>query len=546
MAISVKVVGGGTYSLEPPATGQDLLEKVGAGCARKIVAWHVNRYLRPLDWTLREDSLVDFVDTSSFEGMSVYRDTLAFVLSLACRGALGEDVFVRHSISDGYYCELQSGPARKERTDLVREALERIIRRDLPIKREVLSIDAAERILHLQNEPDTADLLKYAGVDPVALYQCDGVYGFFYGPLAPTTGCLSSWDLIPFRDGMVMRFPTVAYPLVLPPFTPAEKLADVFNEYSGWLQILGVRTMENLHGQVIEDRASELVLVSEALHSQKFNSMSERITAGHKKRLIRISGPSGSGKTTTARRLAIHLRAMGARPIVVSLDDYFLERERTPRDSRGDHDFETIDAMDLELINQNLEELLDGKDVTLPRFNFFTGKREQGPRVRMGSGDILIIEGIHGLNSRVSGSIPPELKFSIYVSPLTGISLDRHNRTSTTDNRLLRRLVRDRWLRGKSAGMTLAQWPSVIRGAHKYIFPYQELADEMFNSALVYEFSVLKGYAEPMLRTVREESQQFGEAQRLLKILRFIPYIPADFVPDNSILREFIGGGCFE
>lgn len=546
MAISVKVVGGGTYSLEPPATGQDLLERVGAGCARKIVAWHVNRYLRPLDWTLREDSLVDFVDTSSFEGMSVYRDTLAFVLSLACRGALGEDVFVRHSISDGYYCELQSGPARKERTDLVREAMERIIRRDLPIKREVLSIDAAERILHLQNEPDTADLLKYAGVDPVALYQCDGVYGFFYGPLAPTTGCLSSWDLIPFRDGMVMRFPTVAYPLVLPPFTPAEKLADVFNEYSGWLQILGVRTMENLHGQVIEDRASELVLVSEALHSQKFNSMSERITAGHKKRLIRISGPSGSGKTTTARRLAIHLRAMGARPIVVSLDDYFLERERTPRDSRGDHDFETIDAMDLELINQNLEELLDGKDVTLPRFNFFTGKREQGPRVRMGSGDILIIEGIHGLNSRVSGSIPQELKFSIYVSPLTGISLDRHNRTSTTDNRLLRRLVRDRWLRGKSAGMTLAQWPSVIRGAHKYIFPYQELADEMFNSALVYEFSVLKGYAEPMLRTVREESQQFGEAQRLLKILRFIPYIPADFVPDNSILREFIGGGCFE
>ena len=546
MAISVKVVGGGTYSLEPPATGQDLLEKVGAGCARKIVAWHVNRYLRPLDWTLREDSLVDFVDTSSFEGMSVYRDTLAFVLSLACRGALGEDVFVRHSISDGYYCELQSGPARKERTDLVREAMERIIRRDLPIKREVLSIDAAERILHLQNEPDTADLLKYAGVDPVALCQCDGVYGFFYGPLAPTTGCLSSWDLIPFRDGMVMRFPTVAYPLVLPPFTPAEKLADVFNEYSGWLQILGVRTMENLHGQVIEDRASELVLVSEALHSQKFNSMSERITAGHKKRLIRISGPSGSGKTTTARRLAIHLRAMGARPIVVSLDDYFLERERTPRDSRGDHDFETIDAMDLELINQNLEELLDGKDVTLPRFNFFTGKREQGPRIRMDSGDILIIEGIHGLNSRVSGSIPPELKFSIYVSPLTGISLDRHNRTSTTDNRLLRRLVRDRWLRGKSAGMTLAQWPSVIRGAHKYIFPYQELADEMFNSALVYEFSVLKGYAEPMLRTVREESQQFGEAQRLLKILRFIPYIPADFVPDNSILREFIGGGCFE
>lgn len=546
MTISVEVAGGGVYSLDPPATGQDLLERVGAGCDRKIVAWHVNRYLRPLDWPLREDSIVDFVDTSSFEGMSVYRDTLTFALSLACRRALGEDIFVRHSISDGYYCELQSGPALEERTGLVRQAVEQVIRRDLPIKSEILSIDAAERILHQQNEPDTADLLKYAGVDPVTLYRCDGVYGFFHGPLAPSTGSLTSWDLVPFRDGMVLRFPTVAYPLVLPPFTPAEKLADVFNEYSGWLQILGVRTMENLHGQVIEERAAELVLVSEALHSQKFNRMSERISANRKVRLVRISGPSGSGKTTTAMRLAIHLRAMGARPIVVSLDDYFLERDKTPRDSRGDHDFETIDAMDLDLINGNLEELLDGREVTLPRFNFLTGRREEGPRVTMRSDEVLIIEGIHGLNSRISSSIPPELKFSVYVSPLTGISLDRHNRTSTTDNRLLRRLVRDRRLRGKSAGTTLAQWPSVIRGAHRYIFPYQELADEMFNSALVFELSVLKGYAEPMLRTVREDSKQFGEAQRLLKILRFTPYIPADFVPDNSILREFIGGGCFE
>mgnify|MGYP000932988789 CR=1 FL=1 len=217
MTITVEVAGGGVYSLDPPATGQDLLERVGAGCDRKIVAWHVNRYLRPLDWPLREDSVVDFVDTSSFEGMSVYRDTLTFVLSLACRRALGEDIFVRHSISDGYYCELQSGPALEERTSLVRQAVEQVIRRDLPIKSEILSIDAAERILHQQNEPDTADLLKYAGVDPVTLYRCDGIYGFFHGPLAPSTGSLTSWDLVPFRDGMVLRFPTVAYPLVLPP-----------------------------------------------------------------------------------------------------------------------------------------------------------------------------------------------------------------------------------------------------------------------------------------------------------------------------------------
>ncbi|HPA58818.1 MAG TPA: nucleoside kinase [Synergistales bacterium] len=546
MTISVEIAGGGAYSLDPPINGQDLLQKLGAGCDRKIVAWRVNRYLRPLDWSLREDSFIDFVDTSSFEGMSVYRGTLVFVLSLACRGALGDGLSVRHSISDGYYCELQSGPASSQQTGLVRDAMEYIIRRDLPITMEVLSIDSAERILLQQNEPDTADLLKYAGVDPVNLYKCDGVYGFFYGPLAPSTGYLSSWELVPFREGMVLRFPTVAYPLELPPFTPAEKLADVFNEYGDWLQILGVKTMENLHSQVIGNKARELVLVSEALHSQKLNRMSERITAGHKKRLICISGPSGSGKTTTAERLSIHLRAMGARPLAISLDDYFLDREKTPRDPEGNYDFEAIEAMDLELINVQLEDLLEGREVTLPRFNFLTGKREEGSRVRMGSDDILIIEGIHGLNNRITSHIPADIKFSIYISPLTGISLDRHNRTSTTDNRLLRRLVRDRRLRGKSASTTLAQWPSVIRGAHRYIFPYQELADEMFNSALFYELSVLKGYAEPMLRTVREDSPEFGEAARLLNILRFIPYIPSDYVPSDSILREFIGGGCFE
>lgn len=546
MPVSLEIAGGGSISLDPPVNGQDLLQKCGAGLDRKIVAWHVNRYLRPLDWTITEDSLVDFVDTSSFEGMSVYRGTLTFVLSLACRGALGEGLSVRHSISDGYYCELQSGSATQEQTRLVREAAEYVVRKDLPIKREVFSIDSAERILLQQNEPDTANLLKFSGVDYVPLYQCDGVYGFFYGPLAPSTGYLSSWDLVHFREGMVLRFPTVAYPLELPPFTPAEKLADVFSEYRDWLQILGVKTMENLHSQVIEGKGKELVLISEALHSQKLNRMSERIAAGHKTRLVCISGPSGSGKTTTADRLSIHLRAMGVNPVAVSLDDYFVDREKTPRDPSGNYDFESLDALDLELINEHLETLLDGGEVTLPRFNFLTGRREQGPKVQMGRNDVLIIEGIHGLNKKLTRSIPDDIQFSIYISPLTGISLDRHNRTSTTDNRLLRRLVRDRRHRGKSASTTLAQWPSVIRGAHKYIFPYQEHADEMFNSALVYELSVLKGYAEPLLRTVREDSTEFGEAQRLLNILKFIPYIPADYVPNDSILREFIGGGCFE
>ncbi|MDT8284519.1 MAG: nucleoside kinase [Thermovirgaceae bacterium] len=546
MPISVKVSTGGSYSFDPPVTGQDILNKVGAGLDRNIVAWHVNHYLRPLDWFLHDDALVDFVDTASFEGMSVYRGALTFVLSLACRGALGEGISVRHSISDGYYCELQSGPISPEQTRIVKEAVEFIIGRDLPIKREVLALDVARRIFEDQNESDTANLLKYAGMDPVILNECDGIYGFFHGPLAPSTGYLSSWDLVPFREGMVLRFPTVAFPRDLPPFEPAEKLAGVFREYGEWLQILGVKTMESLHCQITAGKGKELVLVSEALHSQKLDRMSERIVSGGKIRLVCISGPSGSGKTTSAARLSIHLRALGFRPVAISLDDYFVDRKKTPRDKEGNYDFESIDALDLDLVNEHLVTLLEGGSVAVPRFNFITGSRGPGHEVHLEKGDILIIEGIHGLNDRLTGSVPDPLKFRIYISPLTGISLDRHNRTSTTDNRLLRRLVRDHRLRGKSAETTLAQWPSVIRGAQKYIFPYQEQADEMFNSALVHELSVLKGYAEPLLKTVSEESPEFGEAQRLLNISRYIPYIPADFVPDNSILREFIGGGCFE
>ncbi|MDO9508975.1 MAG: nucleoside kinase [Thermovirgaceae bacterium] len=546
MPISVEISGGRGHRFDPPVTGQDILNKVGAGRDRKIVAWHVNNYLRPLDWILKDDARVDFVDTSTFEGMAVYRGTLTFVLSLACRGALGEGLCVRHSISDGFFCELRSGPITPEQTKLVKEAADFIITKDLPITREIMPIDAARRIFEEQNEPDTANLLKCAGMDPVILNECDEVYGFFHGPLAPSTGYISSWDLVPFRDGMVLRFPTVAFPRELPPFKPAEKLAGVFREYGEWLRILGVKTMENLHGQVTAGRGKELVLVSEALHSQKLNQMSERIVSGENTRLVCISGPSGSGKTTTAARLSINLRALGMRPVAISLDDYFVDRKKTPRDEEGNYDFESIDALDLDLINEHLETLLGGGSVSVPRFNFITGRRERGPAVHLEKGDILIIEGIHGLNSRLTSSVPDPLKFRIYISPLTGISLDRHNRTSTTDNRLLRRLVRDQRLRGKSAETTLAQWPSVIRGAHQYIFPYQEQADEMFNSALVYELSVLKGYAEPVLKTVREESPEFGEAQRLLNISRYIPYIPADFVPANSILREFIGGSCFE
>jgi uridine kinase len=546
MRFSVRINDRGNLPFEKPVTGKDILKQLGSSQNRKIVAWHVNHYLRPLSWVVEEDAAVDFVDTSSFEGMSVYRSTLSFLLVIAARQALDTDVFIRHSISDGYYCEFADGVADEGKIEQLRSSLEGLVTRDVPIETVILPLDKARKIFEVQGNASKANLLHWTGVDPVMVYRCEGQYGYFYVPLAPSAGYVDSFGIVPFGDGFVMRFPTVSSPRDLPPFRPSRKLAEVFREYSQWLDILDVGTMESLHRHVTAGRAKDLILVSEALHSQRFNYLAEKVSKSDEVRLVCIAGPSGSGKTTSAKRLAVHLMVCGMHPLTISLDDYFLDRDKTPRDDEGNYDFESIEALDMDLVNEHLEGLLQGATVRLPKFNFVTGRREKGPEKALGPKGVIIIEGIHGLNDRLFQNIARKSLFKVYVSPLTGISLDTHNRTSTTDNRLLRRLVRDYRLRGKDAETTLKQWPSVIRGAQQYIFPYQEGADEMFNSALVYELSVLKGYAEPLLRTIGETSPVYGDAQRLLGILRFIPFIPSDTVPNDSILREFIGGSGFD
>ncbi len=547
MPFNVDIPGEGTISCDGPVTGRDIMGlSQTQSPGRHVVAWRVNQYLRPLSWVVDDDAVAEFVDTSDFEGISVYRSTLSFLLVIACRRVLGRDILIRHAISDGYFCEPLNGNIAPDDVPAIRAGMNELIEKDLPITWEVLSLDRARRVFERQGDTAKASLLHSTGIDPVTVYRCAGVYGFFYVPLAPSTGYMSSWGLEPFDDGMVLRFPTVAFPKELPPFRVPEKLAGVFFEYSEWLDILDVGTMESLHRHVTAGRATELILVSEALHSRRLSHLAEKITQKNGAKLVCLAGPSGSGKTTTAHRLGVSLKVCGARPVAISLDDYFLERDKTPRDEDGNYNFEALEALDLDLINEHLSLLMEGGAVRVPRFNFLTGRREQGSEIQLKDRDLLIIEGIHGLNERLTGVIPRASKFKIYISPLTGISLDRHNRTSTTDNRLLRRLVRDCRIRGKSAGKTLAQWPSVIRGAQKYIFPYQERADEMFNSALVYELSVLKGYAEPLLRTVEENDPVYGDAQRLLNLLRYVPFIPSDTVPNTSILREFIGGSCFQ
>lgn len=538
-------VAGDEISFSSPVGGAEVLAVSEHESRRNIVAWRVNHYLRSLDWTIDDDAVVEFVDTSSFEGMEVYRRSLSFLLVLACKRVLNQDIFIRHSLSDGYYCELPSGFPSKEDVARVKRLMEQMVDMDLPFMRKLVSIDQAKRIFERQGNADKARLLQWAAIDPVEVYCCADTHGFFYAPLAPSTGYLRVFDLVPYGGGMVLLFPTVAYPDGLPPFQPPKKLAEVFREYTEWLDILNVGTMDNLHKLVAEGKAGDLILTSEALHSQRLSHIAKDIASRSRVRLVCMAGPSGSGKTTASLRLRVQLQALGKRAVTLALDDYFLERDRTPVDAEGNYDFEALEALDIELINDHLRRLLTGEAVRLPHFNFLTGKREWGELLQLGSNALLIIEGIHGLNERVSESISDDDKYRIYVSPLTALNLDRHNRTSTTDNRLLRRLVRDYRTRGKLPEVTLRQWPSVVRGAQKHIFPYQERADIMFNSALVYELSALKGYAEPLLSTIPEESPVYGEARRLISFLRFIPFFPSDQVPNDSILREFIGGSCF-
>ncbi|MCF7936604.1 MAG: nucleoside kinase [Synergistales bacterium] len=546
MAIEVRVAGKGAITSERPLSGRDVLRRVAPGDADHVMAWRVNRYLRPLGWVVDEDAEVEFVDTSSFEGIEVYRRTLSWVLALACRRALGVDVFVRHSISHSYYCELAEGEITEEKVARVRDAVQALIDQDIPIVPEVLPLDKVRRIFNRQGNHDKARLFRWAAQDPVNLYRCGKRYGFFYAPLAPSTGFVGTFDLLYYPPGMVLRFPTVAYPTGLPPFHASSHLVDVFREYGQWLDVLNVSTMASLHEQVAQGRAQDLILISEAFHSQRLARLAEEIGRHRDIKVLCLAGPSASGKTTTARRLEVQLQVCGLQPVTLSLDNYFLSREQTPRDEEGNYDFEALEALDLERINSDLSRLVAGEEVQLPRFDFVTGSRKPGRTVRLGERNVLIVEGIHGLNDRVTASVPPDRKYRLFVAPLTGVSLDRHNRTSTTDNRLLRRLVRDHNTRGYSPERTLLQWPSVVRGSHRHIFPHQEHADAMFNTALIYELSVLKGYAEPLLRTVSEESPVFGDAQRLLAMFRYVPVVPADKVPIVSIIREFIGGGCFE
>ncbi len=513
----------------------------------------VDGELRELTYDITRDSVVEPIDLSESDGVRIYRRSLTFLLIAAAHRVFPEvEIFIDHSLPfGGYFCEVRNrAPFNEDELQKLTDEMQRMVAADYPISRESESLEAALLLFANRNEMDKVAIFQ--GRDRkrkayLRLYSLDEYRDYLHGYMVPSTGYLKFFQLLRWEDGFVLQFPRRHQPTQLQEPLQNPQLLTVFREYGRWLRLLGIECVGDLNWLVERDKLRRVVLVSEALHEHRIAQIALQISNRRDQvRVVLIAGPSSSGKTTFSKRLGVQLLAQGLRPYALELDHYFVNREDTPRDENGDFDFEALEAVDVELFNQNLEALLRGDEVALPQYNFYTGKREPGETVRLDPDQILIVEGIHGLNPRLVYRIPAESVFRIYVSALTQLNLDRHNRVPTTDTRLIRRIARDARTRGYTAQDTIGRWESVRRGEKRHIFPYQENADVMFNSALVYELSVLKPVVEPLLLQIDSDSRQWVEAKRLLTFLQWFRAAGADIVPDNSILREFVGGSALE
>ncbi|WP_455600316.1 nucleoside kinase [Cloacibacillus sp.] len=546
MSIEIKFKDRDPLIFEKPVTAREALEKIDFPKRKNVVACRVNRVQRPLSWEIVMDSFVEFITTDSIEGIEVYICTLSFLLTSAATRLKGIRLHLTQSMSYSYYYESPDGEITEDLCRELESEMRRMVAECEPITREIFPIDVARAMMHAQKYEDKEHLLQFTGSDPVILYNCCGVYDFFGGALADCAAITPTFELRCYGGGIFLSGPTFADPTKTMAFVESPRLFRLIDSHTDWLKNLDISTMAGIHQQVTEGRARDMIMVCEALHTKLLSNTAARIEARPEVRLLCLAGPSSSGKTTSSRRLRVQLLSSGIKSATLELDNYFVDRERTPLDRDGKPDFEALEALDLELINEQIAALLAGEEVDIPKFDFIAGKRTKGYKMRLSPDELLVIEGIHGLNERLTESIPADKKYKIFICPLTGTNIDFHNRIGTTDTRLLRRLVRDARTRGHSAEATLAQWPSVVRGSHRHIFPYQEYADTLFNTSLAYEVPVLKGYVTPLLKTVKEESPVYGEATRLLSLLEYVPVIPSDDVPNLSVLREFIGGSCFE
>lgn len=511
-----------------------------------IILGIVNGRLRELNKKIKSDCELSFVTTADRDGKRTYRRSVVLLLQRAIYDVYGSmtQLHVMHSLGEGYYCELEKSVTEHD-IDRIVCSMHSFVEKDLPITKHSAKTQYAEQLFKEKGLHDKERLLHYRRSSRVNLYELDGVVDYFYGFMAPSTGMLKYFDIVPYESGFVLLFPG-ANSRSVEPLVTSNKLFHTLDDSREWSKMLGIGTIGSLNDAIAAGRGQEIMLLQEALMEQKIGNLAAQIASDDKKKFVMIAGPSSSGKTSFANRLSIQLIAKGRKPHPLSLDDYYVDREFCPKNPDGSFDFECLESIDIKLFNEDMNRLLKGEAVDMPSFNFKTGKREyRGRKLTLGADDILVIEGIHGLNDRLSQLIPPEHKFKIYISALTQLNIDEHNPLSTTDERLIRRIVRDARTRGTNAMETIAMWPSVRKGERENIFPFQEQADVMFNSALVYELAVLKVYAEPLLFGIERDCPEYLEAKRLLKLLDYFLPMPADGIPNNSLLREFVGGSCF-
>lgn len=510
-----------------------------------IVGAIVNGELRELTFCLQMDSKVQPVTMGDADGMRIYRRSLTFLLEVAFITLFPEaDVSVDHSVSSGgFYCQAIDRPQlTPQELAQVEAAMRSLVEADLPFRRLEVPLAEAVEYFRLEGKGDKVRLLAHRHKDYLTLYDLEGHHDYHHGYMVPSTGYLRWFALSPTGEGFTLRFPRRHAPTQLSPIPQYTKLLATYRQYGDWLERLGISSVGALNDAIQSSRSREVILVSEALHEQRVAEIAAQINNRREQlKVILVAGPSASGKTTFSKRLSVQLLAHGLSPFPLELDNYFIDRDFTPRDENGEYDFESIEALDRQRLSDDLRHLIAGETIQMPRYNFLTGKSEPGDVVQLRASDLIIVEGIHGLNPALILDIPPEKAFRIYASALTQLNLDRQNRISTTDTRLIRRIVRDARERGYPALVTIQRWESVRRGEKRYIFPYQENADVMFNSALVYEMSALKPLAEPLLRQVPYGKPGYVEAKRLLAFLEWFLPMDSDLVPDNSILREFVG-----
>ena len=507
--------------------------------------------LRELHKQLKEPCELSFITARDSSGMKTYQRSVLLLMIKAVYDVCGHDqvrnVRVNFSLGAGLYCTLESDTRlTQELLDRVKARMQELVERKIPIMKRSVNTDDAIRLFGMHGMYDKERLFRYRMVSKVNIYSINEFEDYYYGYMVNDTGYLKYFDLYQYDEGFVLQLPTRHAPKQVPSATPHGKLFHVLKESEKWGEMLKIGTVGSLNDRITKGEINDLILVQEALQEHKMSEIGKEICARPEKKFVMIAGPSSSGKTTFAHRLSIQLTAQGLTPHPISIDDYFLNRDKTPLDSDGKPNYECLEALDVRQFNQDMNDLLEGRQIELPAFNFKTGKREyRGRTLQLGAEDVLVIEGIHGLNDLLSPTLPRDSKYKIYISALTQLNIDEHNRIPSTDGRLIRRLVRDYRTRGTSADATINMWASVRRGEEENIFPYQEEADVMFNSALIYELAVLKQYAQPILFGIPRENEEYVEAKRLLKFLDYFIGVGTEHIPMNSILREFVGGSCF-